>query len=450
VNKITGAYDLTDITEKQLSTLCDTLSEFSVNSYNMEISLLNSTNIFGEGTVNLLTSISDKLDELSMNSYALGTSILDSYNTGNENLMNLINSDFGLLFSIVQDTTEEEKLLVSVNEIKESISKSHEIFEGIGTKLDILDNSLKFSAMTIEALMVAFNPIEALGNLINEVSNGFENINSHLQTLVILNVLAEKLLENISSQVTIQATLTGTASGDSGTSDFVVDAGSSIGTGLFMEGAATLLGTETLSGGVATLVGIETFSGGAATPLVLLGGLVLGATALYNYAMDDVKSNDQKVAYEDAVASSNIFNDTTEEDLKQLINPYLNNPTLKTAIYNSMLMDLIGSTYYDGGNSSENATISNDYDQNVAGFNEDDLPVGYSGNTNEIQMNSDELKHLTSSCSEKIKIINNSLTPTININMGLQEVFDKNKLIQEINNALKEEIKLAPEGEYEG
>ena len=442
MNKITGAYDLTDITEKQLSTLCDTLSEFSVNSYDMETNILNSNNFFGENIVNLVTSIGDKLDELSMNTYALGISILDSYTTGNENLMNLVNSNFGFLFSVLQDKSQEEKLLASVNQINDSITMSQRFAEALDMKMDSLVLSVNFSAMAIESLMVAFNPLEKLDTIITELSTGLENINSNLQTLVILNALAEKLLENISSQVTIQATLSGTSSGDSGKSDIVVDTASSIGTDMLFEGATIL-------------AGIEVASGGAATPLVLLGGLMLGATAVYNYAMDGVESNKQKAAYEDATASSNIFDKKMSDNVALYLDPILTDQTARANLYNNILSDLSGASHFTEGTPTDkinwpNNETTNYGDQNTVGSNEDDSPVGYSRNSNEIQLNSDELKQLSSSCTEKIKIINNSLTPTININMEVQEVFDKDKLIQQINDALKEEIKFAPEGEYEG
>lgn len=439
MNKITGAYDLTDITEKQLDTVLDTLSEFSVNSYDMESSMLESFNFFGENIVNLAISIGDKLDELSMNSYALGTSILDSYITGNESLMNLINSDFGFLFSILQDTSQEEKLLASVNQINESIGVSQKLAEALGIKMDNLDLSMNFSAMTIEALMVAFNPIEKLGIIISELSNGFENINGNLQMLVVLNTLAEKLLENISSQVTIQATLSGTANEDSGVPDSALGVANDIGTGLLVAGV----------GGAVTPAGV---------PLMALGGVILGVSAIAGFIDGKIEESNQEAAYEKAKESSNILSDQTSNNKSQYLNPYLTDPAEKNKLYNDILSDLSGAALFTNGTSSDkinwpvDETTTDKYDQNVAGFNKESLSnaVPYPSSQNEVQIDSDNLKHLSNPCSENIKVINNSLTPTININLEIQEVFDKDKLIQEINNALIEEIKFAPEGEYEG
>ncbi len=437
MNKITGAYDLTDITEKQLDTVLDTLREFSVNSYDMESSMLESFNFYGENMVNLAISIGDKLDELSMNSYALGTSILDSYITGNESLMNLINSDFGFLFSILQDTSQEEKLLASVNQINESIGVSQKLAEALGVKLDNIDLSVKFSAMTIEALMVAFNPIEKLGIIISELSNGFENINSNLQMLVILNTLAEKLLENISSQVTIQATLSGTANEDSGVPDSILGVANDIGTGLLVAGAA---------------------AAPIAAPLMAIGGVILGVSAIADFIDGKVEESNQETAYEKAKESSNILSEQTSNNVDQYLNLDLTDPTERTRLSNSILSDLSGGAYSTAGsptnkmNLPDNKIENNNYDQNVAGFNEEYLSgaVANPSSENVVRMENDELKHLSNSCSENIKVINNSLTPTININLEIQEVLDKEKLIQEINNALIEEIKFAPEGEYEG
>jgi len=91
-----------------------------------------------------------------------------------------------------------------------------------------------------------------------------------------------------------------------------------------------------------------------------------------------------------------------------------------------------------------------EYEQPIAGFYKDLSSFGaYLGGQNNIQMDPDDLKTLNSPFLEKYKIVNNTLTPNITINFGdIYEAINKDKLAQEINDTLKEEIKLAPEGGY--